>query len=138
MNRNASESPVDRLIALAQQKPARPGAGASDEPDRAGRPVALGPAVGRESWSTILCGSACCSFGRSCRISRAAEDEQPDAAVDGAVDRSTERDAAERGSAGGFATGSSAGGAGPDGRDETDRRVGDADPRRRQSGTPRK
>jgi hypothetical protein len=32
MNRNASESPVDRLIALAQQKPARPGAGASDEP----------------------------------------------------------------------------------------------------------
>jgi hypothetical protein len=31
MNRNASESAVDRLIALAQQKPARAGAGASDE-----------------------------------------------------------------------------------------------------------
>ncbi|MGB9029677.1 MAG: hypothetical protein WCC27_06115 [Acidobacteriaceae bacterium] len=31
MNRNASESAVDRLIALAQQKPGRPGAGASDD-----------------------------------------------------------------------------------------------------------
>lgn len=31
MNRNAGESAVDRLIALAQQKPARPGAAATDE-----------------------------------------------------------------------------------------------------------
>jgi hypothetical protein len=32
MNRNASESAVDRLIALAQQKPAGRGAAATDEP----------------------------------------------------------------------------------------------------------
>jgi len=31
MNRNAGESAVDRLIALAQQKPARPGAAGMDE-----------------------------------------------------------------------------------------------------------
>ncbi|HEX4311848.1 MAG TPA: hypothetical protein VHZ25_17595 [Acidobacteriaceae bacterium] len=32
MNRNSGESAVDRLIALAQQKPGRPGGDASDEP----------------------------------------------------------------------------------------------------------
>jgi hypothetical protein len=31
MNRNAGESAVDRLIALAQQKPARPDTGAMDD-----------------------------------------------------------------------------------------------------------
>jgi hypothetical protein len=58
MNRNASESPVDRLIALAQQKPARPGGGASDEPTEL-ETVPLGLPSAREleqnpMWKALL------------------------------------------------------------------------------------
>jgi hypothetical protein len=58
MNRNASESPVDRLIALAQQKPARPGGGASDEQTEL-ETVALGLPSARElehnpMWKALL------------------------------------------------------------------------------------
>jgi hypothetical protein len=58
MTRNASESPVDRLIALAQQKPARPGGGASDEPTEL-ETVPLGLPSAREleqnpMWKALL------------------------------------------------------------------------------------
>ncbi len=41
MNRNAGESAVDRLIALAQQKPARPGAAADDSTELETVPMGL-------------------------------------------------------------------------------------------------
>jgi hypothetical protein len=58
MNRNTGESAVDRLIALAQQKPARPGAAAMDEPtDLETIPLGLPSAKELEQnpmWKTLL------------------------------------------------------------------------------------
>jgi hypothetical protein len=58
MNRDASESAVDRLIALAKQKPARPGAAATDELSEL-ETVPLGLPSARElehnpMWKTLL------------------------------------------------------------------------------------
>ncbi|MFP5230703.1 MAG: hypothetical protein ACLGXA_24055 [Acidobacteriota bacterium] len=58
MNRNAGESAVDRLIALAQQRPARPGAAGSEEPTDL-EPIPLGLPSVREleqnpMWKALL------------------------------------------------------------------------------------
>ena len=82
MNRNASESAVDRLIALAQQKPARADAGASDEGTELGA-AAVWAAVGERAGAQSYVESAAAVWGVFAVYRAAAGDEQPDAAVDG-------------------------------------------------------